>query len=72
MRDLDDEVVVIAGGATGIGAATAHRLARAGAHVVVGDVNAGAAERTADGIRQAGGDACAFGSTSPTRHRSAS
>lgn len=62
MRDLDDKVVVIAGGATGIGAATARRLASEGARVVVGDVNSDAAEDTAESIRQAGGEAraCRF------------
>jgi NAD(P)-dependent dehydrogenase (short-subunit alcohol dehydrogenase family) len=60
MRDLDGKVVVIAGGATGIGAASARRLASEGAHVVVGDLNATGAEETARDIRQAGGEARAF------------
>jgi NAD(P)-dependent dehydrogenase (short-subunit alcohol dehydrogenase family) len=49
--------MVIAGGATGIGATTARRLAREGARVVVGDVNRAGAEQTALAIREAGGDA---------------
>jgi len=60
MRDLDGKVVVIAGGATGIGAASAHRLASEGAHVVVGDLNGAGAEDTAQRIREAGGEARAF------------
>jgi len=38
-RGLAEKVAVIAGGATGIGAATATRLATEGALVVVGDVS---------------------------------
>ena len=36
MQSLRDKVIVVAGGATGIGAATPHRLAAEGARVVVG------------------------------------
>jgi NAD(P)-dependent dehydrogenase (short-subunit alcohol dehydrogenase family) len=39
VRGLKDKRFVVAGGATGIGAATATRLAEEGAKVVVGDVN---------------------------------
>jgi NAD(P)-dependent dehydrogenase (short-subunit alcohol dehydrogenase family) len=39
MRGLKDKVAVIAGGATGIGAATSVRLAEEGVSVVVGDIN---------------------------------
>src|ERR1700753_2463238 len=39
MRGLKDKVVVVAGGATGIGAATALRVSEEGASVVIGDVN---------------------------------
>src|SRR5205814_6755837 len=45
-----DKVIVIAGGATGIGAATGRRLAEEGAKVVLGDINADAAKATAAGI----------------------
>jgi NAD(P)-dependent dehydrogenase (short-subunit alcohol dehydrogenase family) len=50
MRGLGDKVIIVAGGATGIGAATAQRLAEEGAKVVVGDINADAAKATAEVI----------------------
>jgi NAD(P)-dependent dehydrogenase (short-subunit alcohol dehydrogenase family) len=60
MRGLQGKVVVVAGGATGIGAASAHRLAAEGARVVIGDLNGDGAEETAQSIRDAGGDARPF------------
>jgi NAD(P)-dependent dehydrogenase (short-subunit alcohol dehydrogenase family) len=56
---LADKVAVVAGGATGIGAATAARLGAEGALVVVGDVAAEAAQRTAEAIAGDGGTAVA-------------
>jgi NAD(P)-dependent dehydrogenase (short-subunit alcohol dehydrogenase family) len=50
MRGLKDKVIIVAGGATGIGAATARRLAEEDAKVVVGDINADAAKQTAEAI----------------------
>lgn len=50
MRGLEDKVIVVAGGATGIGAATCRRLAEEGAKVVVGDINAEGAQATAEAI----------------------
>ncbi len=47
---LAGRVAVVTGGASGIGAETARRLARAGASVVVADVQADAATRVADEI----------------------
>jgi NAD(P)-dependent dehydrogenase (short-subunit alcohol dehydrogenase family) len=38
MADLDDRIIVITGGARGIGAATAAVLVERGAHVVIGDL----------------------------------
>lgn len=55
---LDGEVALVVG-AGGLGSAIAGGLARAGAHVAVGDVDAARAERTAAGIRAAQGDASA-------------
>jgi NAD(P)-dependent dehydrogenase (short-subunit alcohol dehydrogenase family) len=57
MPRLSDKVCLITGAGSGIGEATARLFAREGARVVVADINAAAAERTAAGIRDAGGDA---------------
>jgi 3-oxoacyl-[acyl-carrier protein] reductase len=55
--DLSGRVAVVTGGASGIGEATAEVLARAGAAVVVGDVDGDGAERTAARIAAGGGQA---------------
>jgi len=52
---LSGKVAVVAGGATGIGAATAKRLAEEGCRVVVGDPADGGGRRTARDITSAGG-----------------
>jgi NAD(P)-dependent dehydrogenase (short-subunit alcohol dehydrogenase family) len=54
---LRGKVAVVAGGGSGIGAATARRLAVEGCAVVVGDVDAEAAVRVAADIASAGGTA---------------
>lgn len=59
MNRLDGKVAVLAGGAGGIGGATARRLAREGAKVVIGDLNIIDAEHIAAQIRASGGDAVA-------------
>jgi NAD(P)-dependent dehydrogenase (short-subunit alcohol dehydrogenase family) len=51
------KVAIVTGGASGIGAASALRLAREGAKVLVTDLNIDGGERVADEIRAAGGDA---------------
>jgi NAD(P)-dependent dehydrogenase (short-subunit alcohol dehydrogenase family) len=50
-------VALVAGGGSGIGAATAVRLAEEGASVVVGDLDGANAARVATGITDAGGSA---------------
>lgn len=51
MRIEAGHVVVITGGASGIGLAVARRVASGGAHVVLGDVEAGALEAAAAELR---------------------
>lgn len=58
-RELDGRVAIITGGASGIGAATGATLARAGATVVLADLDVDAAGRRADAISAAGGEALA-------------
>jgi NAD(P)-dependent dehydrogenase (short-subunit alcohol dehydrogenase family) len=55
-----DRVAIVTGSATGIGGATARRLAEEGARVLVVDVNAAAALENVQTIRAAGGTAEAF------------
>ena len=61
LSGLTGKVAVVAGGATGIGAATAARLAAEGCLVVVGDVAVDTAHRTVDNIVATGGTATAVG-----------
>ncbi|MBK5232975.1 MAG: SDR family oxidoreductase [Thermoleophilia bacterium] len=49
-RPLNGEVVLITGGAGGIGSATARALVRAGARVALGDLDHAAAEQLADDL----------------------
>ena len=56
MKKLEGKAVLVCGGATGIGAATAHRLCEEGARVVIGDINLEVAEQTA----RAAGEAIAI------------
>jgi NAD(P)-dependent dehydrogenase (short-subunit alcohol dehydrogenase family) len=55
--NLKERVAVITGSGSGIGRASAFEFARAGARVVVVDINAGAAHETAAGIASEGGAA---------------
>ncbi|MBL7494576.1 SDR family oxidoreductase [Frankia sp. AgB1.9] len=59
MRGLADRSFIVAGGATGIGAGTALRLAEEGACVVVGDINLAGAQATVEKIAKLGGAAIA-------------
>jgi 2-hydroxycyclohexanecarboxyl-CoA dehydrogenase len=51
---LNGKTAVVTGAASGIGRATAEKLAEAGAHVILGDVNAEAGETAAAAIRARG------------------
>jgi 3-oxoacyl-[acyl-carrier protein] reductase len=56
---LEGRVAIVTGAGRGVGAATALRLAGAGARVVVNDLDASEAERTVASVRAAGGEAFA-------------
>jgi NAD(P)-dependent dehydrogenase (short-subunit alcohol dehydrogenase family) len=61
MSRLAGKVAIVTGGAGGIGAATAHELAREGAAVAVVDIDEAKANEVADEIRRTGGHAIALG-----------
>lgn len=61
MRRLQDKVLLVVGAASGIGAATARRLAGEGAVVAVADLDAAGARREADRIVADGGRARGYG-----------
>ena len=52
MKGLKDKVVIVTGGAGGIGSATCRRLAEEGAKVAIFDMNIAAAEQLAQDINQ--------------------
>jgi NAD(P)-dependent dehydrogenase (short-subunit alcohol dehydrogenase family) len=54
---LDGRVVLVTGGARGLGEAIVRRLARSGAHVVAADVRTDLGEATASSVRDGGGRA---------------
>jgi 2-hydroxycyclohexanecarboxyl-CoA dehydrogenase len=60
VRGLGGKTVIVTGGGGGIGGATCRRFAEAGAAVAVFDRDAGAAQRVAGAISEAGGSASAF------------
>jgi NAD(P)-dependent dehydrogenase (short-subunit alcohol dehydrogenase family) len=66
--DIDGVNALVAGGASGLGAATARRLAAAGAHVTIADLNAERGNATADEI---GGAFVATDVTDPAQVESA-
>lgn len=57
MRGLDNRTAFVTGGASGIGRASAQRLAEEGAEVVVADVDTEGGAETIDRIESAGGTA---------------
>jgi NAD(P)-dependent dehydrogenase (short-subunit alcohol dehydrogenase family) len=56
-KDFGGDLVVVTGAGSGIGRATAHAFAAAGARVVVADIDEGTAKHTVDEIEAAGGEA---------------
>jgi NAD(P)-dependent dehydrogenase (short-subunit alcohol dehydrogenase family) len=57
MKEFEDKVVLITGGGSGIGRATALAFAREGGRVVIGNRNVQRGEETVSMIRAAGGKA---------------
>lgn len=57
MKYLENAVTIITGAASGIGAASAWRLAQAGARVVLGDIDALGLEQLVANIKENGGQA---------------
>lgn len=55
MKRFVNKVALVTGGASGIGRATADRLAAEGAQVIIADVNAERGHRTVSQIEEAGG-----------------
>jgi 3-oxoacyl-[acyl-carrier protein] reductase len=58
MQDKTDKVILVFGGAGGIGAEVGARLASEGARIVLADLNAPAAHAKAEAILANGGQAC--------------
>lgn len=59
MSGIEGSIVVITGGASGIGAATAVELGRRGAHIVLADLPGSDFDTVAQLVREAGGEATA-------------
>ena len=55
--DINDKVAIVTGAGSGIGRATAMRLAKEGAKVVVAEMDVSAGQETVDLISEAGGEA---------------
>ncbi len=65
--DLSGRRALVTGAAKGIGAAIAARLAAAGAHVTIADLDDPTGRATADGLIARGLSASLSAATSPTR-----
>lgn len=61
MGRVEDRVVIVTGGAGGIGAAACRAIAAEGGRIVVADLDAVGAKAVADSIAADGGTACAVG-----------
>ena len=61
MARFDDRVVLITGAGSGIGKASAERIASESGKVVCVDMQKEAVQQVADGIVASGGEACAGG-----------
>jgi rhamnose utilization protein RhaD (predicted bifunctional aldolase and dehydrogenase)/NAD(P)-dependent dehydrogenase (short-subunit alcohol dehydrogenase family) len=68
-KELSRQVVMVVGGASGIGRETVLLAAQRGAHVVVADLSLEAAEKVADEAREVGGSECAVATTIDIRSR---
>jgi rhamnose utilization protein RhaD (predicted bifunctional aldolase and dehydrogenase)/NAD(P)-dependent dehydrogenase (short-subunit alcohol dehydrogenase family) len=68
-KELSRRVVLIVGGASGIGRETALLAAERGAHVVVADLSAESAQRVADEAKAIGGKECAVATAIDIRKR---
>jgi len=57
VKQFEDKIAIVTGGAAGIGRALGEELASSGAVVIIADINAEKAEQTANEIKAAGGSA---------------